>query len=93
MEETDITNALVKYRKRMNFSQKQVAALLGFRNTAILSHYEKGTALPSLKRAMALEAIYRVPIAFLFPNLNQQIRSEIREKEDRIFKSKQNHKH
>jgi transcriptional regulator with XRE-family HTH domain len=88
-----MTNALVHYRKRMKFSQKQVAALLGLRSTAILSHYEKGTAVPSLRRAVALEAIYRVPIAFLFPNLCEQLRSEIREKEDRIYKSKQHHKH
>jgi len=88
-----MTNTLVLYRKRMKFSQKQVAALLGLRNPALLSHYEKGTAMPSLKRAMALEAIYRVPIAFLFPNLYDHLRSEIRDKEDRIWKPKHNHKH
>jgi transcriptional regulator with XRE-family HTH domain len=88
-----MTNTLVLYRKRMKLSQKQVAHLLGLRNPAILSHYEKGTSLPSLRRAVALEAIYRVPIAFHFPHLYDHIRSEIRENEDRIYKSKQHHKH
>ena len=76
-------NRLALYRKRMDLSQKQVAALLGLKNPAILSHYERGTSLPSLSRALCLEIIYRVPVAFLFPDLYEKLRSGIRDKEGR----------
>jgi transcriptional regulator with XRE-family HTH domain len=63
------TNDLVLYRRRMGFSQKQVARLLGQRDTSMVSHYEHGRALPPLAVALGLEIIYRVPVAFLFPGM------------------------
>ena len=84
MEDKNTTNRLVLYRKRMRLSQKQVAAILGLRNASILSNYERGTSRPSLERALALETIYRVPVAFLFPELYERIRARVREKESRI---------
>ena len=41
-------NNLVLYRRRMGFTQKQVARLLGHRDTSMVSHYEHGRALPPL---------------------------------------------
>lgn len=84
MEVKHTTNRLLLYRKRMELSQKQVAAILGLKNIAILSHYERGTSRPSLQRALGLEIVYRVPVAFLFPELYEEIREEIREKESRM---------
>lgn len=72
------------YRKRMELSQKQVAAILGMKNVAVLSHYERDTSKPSLQRALGLEIVYRVPVAFLFPELYEEIKGNIREKESRI---------
>src|SRR5438132_4948129 len=87
MEVKHTTNRLLLYRKRMELSQKQVAAILGLKNIAILSHYERGTTRPSLKRALGLEIVYRVPVAFLFPELYEEIREEVREKEDHMGRS------
>jgi transcriptional regulator with XRE-family HTH domain len=89
MEGTYPTNQLAFYRKRRKLSQQQVAELLGLESAAVLSLYEKGAAQPLLERALALEVIYRVPVAFLFPALYEQIRLEIRDKEDRISKTAQ----
>jgi transcriptional regulator with XRE-family HTH domain len=86
MEVKQTTNRLMLYRKRMELSQKQVASLLGLKNIAILSHYERGTSRPSLQRALGLEIVYRVPIAFLFPDLYEEIRTTIREKESRMHR-------
>ena len=84
MEVKHTTNRLLLYRKRMELSQKQVASILGLTNTAILSHYERGTSRPSLQRALGLEIVYRVPVAFLFPELYEEMREKIREKESRM---------
>jgi transcriptional regulator with XRE-family HTH domain len=71
-------NQLVVYRRRMGFSQKQVARLLGHSNAVKLSMYEKGLSNPSFHTALSLEIIYRVPVAFLFPALYEELRNHIR---------------
>lgn len=76
-------NTLVLYRRRMNFSQRLVAQLLGHRDTTMLSRYEHGRSLPPLATALRLEIIYRVPVAFLFPGLYKGMREEIRADETR----------
>ena len=81
MEEEHTTNQLVVYRKRMRLSQKQVAQILGLKNVSVLSNYERGISRPSLQRALGLEIVYRVPVAFLFPDLYDQIKASIRERE------------
>jgi transcriptional regulator with XRE-family HTH domain len=75
------TNNLVLYRKRMCFSQKQVARLLGHRDTSMVSHYEHSRALPPLPVALGLEIIYRVPVAFLFSGMYDELKRQIRRSE------------
>ena len=87
MEEKHNTNRLMLYRKRMELSQKQVASILGLKNLAVLSHYERGTSRPSLQRALGLEIVYRVPVAFLFPELYEEMRAKIRAKESRMSRT------
>jgi transcriptional regulator with XRE-family HTH domain len=89
MEEDHTTNQLVLYRKRMRLSQKQVASILGLKNVSVLSNYERGISRPSLQRALGLEIVYRVPVAFLFPDLYEQTRERIREREKGRFASGQ----
>jgi len=75
-------NDLVLYRRRMGFSQKQVARLLGHRDTSMVSHYEHGRALPPITIALSLEIIYRVPLAFLFPGMYDELKRRIRRDEE-----------
>ena len=75
-------NNLVLYRRRMGFSQKQVARLLGHRDPSMVSHYEHGRALPPLQVALGLEIVYRVPVAFLFPGMYEELRRHIRNAEE-----------
>lgn len=77
-----IQNNLVLYRRRMGFSQKQVARLLGHRDSSMISHYEHGRALPPLATALSLEIVYRVPVAFLFPALYDGLKRRIRRQEE-----------
>ncbi len=77
-------NDLVLYRRRMGFSQKQVAKLLGHRDTSMVSHYEHGRALPPIAVALGLEIIYRVPVSFLFPGMYDELRRKIRQDEESL---------
>ncbi len=77
-------NNLVLYRRRMGFTQKQVARLLSHRDSTMVSHYEHGRALPPLTMALGLEIIYRVPVAFLFPGTYEKRRREIRQQEESL---------
>ena len=75
-------NNLVLYRRRMGFTQKQVARLLGQRDASMVSHYEHGRALPPLAAALALEIILRVPVAFIFPGMYDDLKHQIRKMEE-----------
>jgi len=66
----------------MGFTQKQVARLLGHRDTSMVSHYEHGRSYPPLPVALSLEIIFRVPVAFLFPQFYEEIRQRIRQAEE-----------
>lgn len=75
-------NNLALYRRRMGFTQKQVANLLSRQDTSMLSHYESGRALPPLTVALGLEIIYRIPVAFLFHPIYDEFKRQIREREE-----------
>ena len=81
-------NSLWVARQRMGFSQKSVAQTLGLKKTSVLSRYERGTRLPGLVNALRLEIVYRMPVAFLYPDLYRRIKEEIRQKEDKIRRGK-----
>lgn len=74
-------NNLVLYRRRMGFSQKQVARMLGLRDPSMVSHYERSRVLPPLAVALRLEIIYRVPVAFLFPAMYDELKRQVRQQE------------
>ena len=77
-----VGNCLWKYRKRMGFSQRQAAAVLPYVSQPFLSRLERGVRLPSLITALKLEIVYRVPVAFLFPEHYRRLKATIRQKEE-----------
>ena len=84
-------NNLILYRRRMGLTQKQVSRLLGQTDASMMSHYEHGRALPPLATALALEIVYRVPVAFLFPGIYDELKLRIREHEERLGAPGQTH--
>jgi DNA-binding XRE family transcriptional regulator len=80
-------NSLVIYRRRMKFTQRTVARLLGHRDSTLLCAYERGRILPPLAAGLRLGLILRVPVEFLFPELYEELRKEIREKEEKTLLS------
>lgn len=79
-----LANHLWKYRKRMGFTQKQVAMILGYVSPTHLSHYERGRKLPSLVTALKLEIVYRAPVAFLFQDLYRQLKEDLLAKDEAL---------
>jgi transcriptional regulator with XRE-family HTH domain len=77
-------NRLWKYRKRMGFSQRQVAAIMGYLSPADISRCEHGRKVPSLVTALKFEIVYRVPVAFLFPELYHRLKDQLRAREERL---------
>lgn len=68
----------------MGFSQRQVAAILGYVSRTRVSEYEHGERQPGLITALKLEIVYRVPVAFLFPELYARLKAQLREREARL---------
>ena len=78
-----IKNDLWTYRKKMGLSQKKAAYFMGMNKTNALSRYEHGAKLPGLVNALKLEIVYRTPVAFLFGDLYERLKKEIRKREER----------
>jgi DNA-binding XRE family transcriptional regulator len=84
MTEKKNKNALVLYRRRMGFSQRHVARLLGHKDATLLCIYERGRMLPPLHAALSLGVILRVPVEFLFPQLYDGLKADIRQQEEQM---------
>lgn len=77
-------NRLALYRRRIGYSQNRVAHLLGYQSRGLVSGYELGLYLPGLEPALGLEIILRTPVAFLYPELYDRLKAEIRAEEERL---------
>ena len=73
----------------MGFTQRHVAKLLGHRDASMVSRYEHGRSLPPLPVALSLEIILRVPAAFLFSDLYDETKRQIRRAEEQLFAGQQ----
>src|ERR1019366_2112088 len=71
-------NHLIIYRPRMDFTQAQVAQLLGHRDSKRISNLELGRRLPSLQTSLRLAIIYRFPVDFLNSESSPPHREQIR---------------
>jgi transcriptional regulator with XRE-family HTH domain len=77
MGSQDSGNYLRTHRKRSGLSQHEVAGVLGIENGGVVCRYELGRHLPPLLVALALEAIFRVPISQLFRGLGEAVEQNI----------------
>lgn len=66
---TFIPNSLRDRRKAAGLLQKDVAQQLGLDCTDRISHWENGTAMPSVVNLFRLAAIYQAMPHELYPNL------------------------
>lgn len=72
-----LPNYLLAHRKRLSLSQKEVAFLLGAESGAKTCRYERFAREPSLRTALAYEAIFHKPVRELFAGLYQTMEGEV----------------
>lgn len=77
MTSLQLPNYLRSNRKRLALSQDEVAFLLGTRSGARVCRDERFVREPSLKTALAYEAIFQKPARELFSGLYQEIEQEV----------------
>ena len=68
----------------MRFNTSHVAHLLGHRDSSAFREFERGDRLPSLVNALRLGIILRIPVEFLYGELYDGLKAEIRAEEERL---------
>lgn len=81
-------NRLRKYRRISGFSQKQVAKMLGLKNSSQISRWENGMRFPSLKNLLRLSILYWTLPEALYIDHVRELRKEIKEREERYLLKK-----
>src|SRR5438309_12044963 len=84
MASHQLENYLKTFRRKSGLTQREVAFLLGWKNGAQLSRYEKRHTLPPLRTALAFEAIFKVPLAELFSGLRESVGRETSERIEKL---------
>ncbi len=79
------SNQIRTLRHKFNLRQKDVADIMGFEVIDRLSHWERGRSQPGLINTIRLCKLYNVSIDDLYPELCEQIQTEIMESENRNF--------
>jgi DNA-binding XRE family transcriptional regulator len=80
MEDLEITSYLRSHRKRAGLTQRDLANLLGYLSHNQVSKHERAETLPSLLIALGYQALFRVPIAELFPGVYGTVKLGVEER-------------
>jgi len=86
VEYKKVPNNLRKYRKAIGLKQKEIARILGLKNSGMISRWEKGVCLPSLLNAFKLAGLYCVLVDALFFPLIRLIKKKIMERQNEILR-------
>ena len=84
MASHQLENYLKAYRRKSGLTQREVAFLLGWKNSAQLSRYEKRHTLPPLRTALAYEAIFKIPVAELFAGIRNSVDQDVLSRIDKL---------
>ncbi len=68
---------LRKNRIRWGFKQTDIAKKLGLESTAMISRWERGSAVPNLEYALKLSLIYQVAVNDLYHDLLMEYQNEL----------------
>jgi transcriptional regulator with XRE-family HTH domain len=77
MDDLELASYLRSLRRRAGFSQRDLADLIGYLSGDQISRHERADNLPSLLIALSYEAVFRVPVAELFPGIYESVKQEI----------------
>ena len=88
-----LENYLRTYRRKSGLTQREVAFLLGRKDGAQFSRYEKRHRLPPLRIALACEAIFKVPVAELFAGVRESVNRELSNRVGKLNTDLQEQRH
>jgi len=77
MKTHKLENYLRSHRRRAGLTQREVAFLIGCRDGAQISRYEKRRRLPPLETALAWEIIFGIPVSELFAGMHEAIGDDV----------------
>jgi transcriptional regulator with XRE-family HTH domain len=80
MKNRKAKNHLRTHRKKSGLSQRQLGALLGYRNEVQVSRHENAKAVPLFASALGYQIIFGVPMRTLFPGIYEDVREAIEQK-------------
>jgi len=86
VEYKKVPNNLRRYRKAIGLKQRDVANILGLKNSGMISRWEKGVCLPNLINASKLAGLYCVLVDALFFPLIRLIKKKIMERQEEILR-------
>jgi len=86
-----IPNSLRKYRKAIGYTQKDVAEILGLKNTSLISRWESGFCLPKLLSVFKLAILYRTMPDALYTGLRRCLQEEIFKAEQKVLQNSPQH--
>lgn len=72
-----IPNTLLERRLKLGYSYKRLARLLGIKNQHVITRWEEGTALPSLKHFLKVMEIYQATPEELYFDYIQNLRAQL----------------
>src|SRR5713101_2929553 len=72
-----LANYLRAYRKRSGLSQSEVAYLLGCKNGAQVSRYERRRHMPPLRTALAFQAALGTPLSELYAGTYESVAKQV----------------
>lgn len=67
---------LKTHRKRSGLTQQEVASLLGYESSQVVSRFECLNRIPSLRTVIAYQLIFGVPTAELLPSMHREVERE-----------------
>lgn len=76
MSSSKLPNYLRSYRKRLGFTQDELAFLLCLHSGSKVCRYEQYRQHPSLKTALAYQVVFRVSAQELFAGMFQEMQSK-----------------
>jgi len=77
-------NYLFRLRTNRDYSQKQLAGLLGLRTRKAISDFEAGRRLPAIQIAMQMEIVLGTKLSEIYPDLYRNLGLQAIDREDRL---------
>lgn len=86
MPSQQLHNYLRTHRKRVGFTQRDIAFLIGSNQTGKISRYETFDQIPHLTTVLAYEVIFQTPPRELFGGLFDKVAEEILKRSEALIR-------